>query len=136
MISLPIVPQIVTGAKSSTAAPLSIQRESWRATNPRVLDLTKWNGFLLLFFKLWALFRWLKILDYLYFEGRVKVVLKNNFGPKTLVGMLIKLIRIFLKRLYWLISRDLMNLEIKFSFGLDLFRRPLEIEGPKKGSFL
>ena len=62
----------------------------------------------------------------------MKVVLKNNFGPKTLAGMLLKLVRIFLKRLYWLISKVLMNLEIKFSFGLDLFRRPLEIEGPKK----
>ena len=71
MISPPTVPQIVAGAKSSTTAPLCILRESWRATNP-----TEWNGFLLLFFKLWALFRWLKILEYLYFEGRVKVVLK------------------------------------------------------------
>ena len=149
MISLPIMPQIVTGAKSSTAAPLSIQRESWRATNPRVLDLNKWNGFLLLFFKLYALFLWLKILEYLYFEGRAKVVLKNVIfwsqnsrgnAAKPETGPLV------LKRLYWLISRALMTLEIKLAILIrlcifsvlvwTLFSRPSKIEGRNKWSFL
>ena len=71
MILPTTAPQIVVGAKSSTAAPF--------------------------IFQIMALFCGLKILGYLYFEGYVKMVLKNViFGAKILAGMLLKLVRPFL----------------------------------------
>ena len=54
-------------------------------------------SFRLFFFFQISLFRELKILGYLYFEGRLKVVLKNVIIAKTLVRTLVKLVYIFLK---------------------------------------